>query len=118
MVKLNVKKGDESLFLVETTLEQSVDECLKVVCNIYNGRLKVERLCSEIEFLSKNGITLPVNMQGLTDEQIEDLKLVDEWSERCIPSGGYVEHKDDLGRRNGRGWNEFNKNANTKYSLI
>lgn len=103
MVKLNVKKGDDSLFLLETNLDQLVDDCLRVVVNIYNGRLKVDRLCSEIEFLSKSGVTLPVNMQGLTDEQIDELKLVDEWSEKCVPSGGYVERKDELGRRNGRG---------------
>ena len=103
MVKLHVKKGDESLFLFETTVDQSVDECLKAVCNIYNGRLKIDRLCSEMEFLAKSGISLPYNMQGLTDEQIFDLKLVDEWSNKCIPSGGYVERKDELGRRNGRG---------------
>lgn len=102
MVKLHVKKGDESQFLFETTVESDVSECVKQVCNIYNGRLKVERICSEVEFLAKSGITLPANMQGLTDEQITELKLVDEWSNKCIPSGGYVEKKDDLGRRNGR----------------
>lgn len=42
-------------------------------------------------------------MQGLTDEQIEELKLKDEYSDKCIPSGGYIEKKDELGRRNGRG---------------
>jgi hypothetical protein len=60
-------------------------------------------LSSEIEFLSKSGITLPYNMQGLNDDQIVELKLVDDFSEKCIPSGGYIESKDDLGRRNGRG---------------
>jgi hypothetical protein len=40
-------------------------------------------------------------MQGLTDEQIEELKLKDEWAERCQPSGGHVFNKDDIGRRNG-----------------
>jgi hypothetical protein len=103
MVKLHVKRGDESQFLFETTVEQTVTDCLKQICNIFNGRLKVGRLCTEIEFLSKAGITLPYNMQGLTDEQISELKLTDEWSEKCIPSGGYIEKKDELGRRNGRG---------------
>lgn len=102
MVKLHVKKGDESQFLLETTVELPVNECVKIVCNIFNGRLKIQRLCTEVEFLSKSGISLPYNMQGLTDEQISELKLVDEWSERCIPSGGYVDRKDELGRRNGR----------------
>jgi hypothetical protein len=102
MVKLHIKKGEDSQFLFETALEQNVTDCLKQVCNIYNGRLKIDRLCTEIEFLSKSGITLPHNMQGLTDDQISDLKLVDEWSEKCIPSGGFLEKKDELGRRNGR----------------
>lgn len=42
-------------------------------------------------------------MQGLTDEQIEELKLKDEWAEKCVPSGGSVFKKDDVGRRNGHG---------------
>jgi hypothetical protein len=124
MVKLHVKKGEDSQFLFETTTDTSVEDALKSICNIYNGRLKISRLCSgkflrffpsffwnhtfeteflEIEFLAKSGITLPYNMQGLTDEQITELKLVDDFSDKCIPSGGYIEAKDDLGRRNGRG---------------
>ena len=42
-------------------------------------------------------------MQGLTDEQIEELKLKDEWAEHCQPSGGHTQNKDDIGRRNGIG---------------
>jgi len=57
----------------------------------------------EMEELADHGVTLPPNMQGLTDEQIEELKLTDEWGERCQPSGGHVEKKDEIGRRNGMG---------------
>jgi cilia- and flagella-associated protein 298 len=103
MVKLHVKKGEDSQFLYETSVESGVEETLKCVCNIYNGRLKIDRLCSEIDYLSKSGISLPPNMQGLTDEQIQELKLVDEWSNTCTPSGGYVEQRDEMGHRNGRG---------------
>lgn len=56
-----------------------------------------------METLAEHGIFLPPNMQGLTDEQIEELKLKDEWAERCTPSGGSVFKKDDIGRRNGHG---------------
>lgn len=42
------------------------------------------------------------NMVGLTDEQISELQLTDEWSDKCIPTGGYVENKDPTGRRSGR----------------
>lgn len=45
---------------------------------------------------------LPPDIMGLTDEQVEELKLVDSWADICIPSGGYSETKDPVGRRNGR----------------
>ncbi|EDS42123.1 conserved hypothetical protein [Culex quinquefasciatus] len=45
---------------------------------------------------------LPPDMLGLTDEQVEELKLVDEWGEKCVPSGGWVSNADPVGRRNGR----------------
>ena len=57
-----------------------------------------------MEDLAKHGVTLPPNMQGLTEEQISDLRLKDEWEDKCIPSGGYIETNDPIGRRNGRGW--------------
>ena len=57
----------------------------------------------EMSMLAKHGVTLPVNMQGLTDEQIKDLKLVDEYADKCIPMDGYIEEEDVTGKRNGRG---------------
>ena len=44
-------------------------------------------------------------MQGLTDEQIVDLKLKDEWENKCVPSGGVILNKDPIGSigRNGHG---------------
>ena len=46
MVKLSIKKGDEPQFLYETTVDTVVDEVLADVAAIYNGRLKVQRICS------------------------------------------------------------------------
>ncbi|KAL4233668.1 hypothetical protein ACF0H5_008350 [Mactra antiquata] len=102
MVKLVIKKGDEAQFLYETTVDTSVDDALSEVCAIYNGRLKVQRLCAEIEDLAQHGITLPPNMQGLTDEQVTELKLRDEWAEKCVPQGGVRQNEDKVGRRNGQ----------------
>ncbi|XP_043927359.1 cilia- and flagella-associated protein 298 [Protopterus annectens] len=64
-----------------------------------------------MEELAEHGITLPPNMQGLTDEQIEELKLRDEWSDKCVPSGGMEFKKDELGRRNGHAPNEKMKHV-------
>jgi cilia- and flagella-associated protein 298 len=55
-----------------------------------------------MEELANYGCMLPPEMMGLTDEQIVELKLVDNWAESCIPSGGFNESKDPVGRRNGR----------------
>ena len=60
-------------------------------------------MSTEVEELSEHGTTLPPNMQGLADEQVSDLGLVDEWAEKCVPSGGSVFKKDTIGRRNGKG---------------
>lgn len=46
MVKLVLKKGDEAQFLYETTVDTLVDDVLADVSAIYNGRLKVQRLCA------------------------------------------------------------------------
>lgn len=101
-MKLHIKKGDESQFLYETTVELPIDELVKDVCAIHNGRLKVQRICAEMEELAEHGITLPPNMQGLTEEQVEELKLKDEWADKCVPQGGVRENKDPIGRRNGQ----------------
>jgi hypothetical protein len=45
MVKLLVKRGDESKFLYETTVDKAIDEIVKEVTVIYNGRLKIRRIC-------------------------------------------------------------------------
>uniref|UniRef100_UPI003AAABAB5 cilia- and flagella-associated protein 298 isoform X2 n=1 Tax=Centroberyx gerrardi TaxID=166262 RepID=UPI003AAABAB5 len=106
MVQLHLKRGDESQFLFSTTVDVPLDSLIQQITHIYNGRLKVDRICSEIPELADHGITLPPNMQGLTDDQIEDLKLKDEWEEKCVPSGGAVFRKDEIGRRNGHAPND------------
>lgn len=41
-----------------------------------------------MEELAEHGVFLPPNMQGLTDEQIEELKLKDEWGGSVCPVEG------------------------------
>ncbi|KAI8128824.1 hypothetical protein FF38_12051 [Lucilia cuprina] len=102
MVILHVKRGDENLFLYETTVNENTSNIIKDITAIYNGRLKIERICMEMEELASHGTLLPPEILGLTDEQVEELKLKDVWGEKCIPSGGFVYNKDPIGRRNGR----------------
>ncbi|CAJ1063883.1 cilia- and flagella-associated protein 298 [Xyrichtys novacula] len=106
MVQLHVKRGDESQFLFNTTVDEPLETVIQQITAIHNGRLKVGRICSEIPELADHGISLPPNMQGLTDDQIVELKLKDEWEDRCIPSGGPVFKRDEIGRRNGQAPND------------
>lgn len=106
MVQLHVKQGDESQFLFNTTVDAPLESVIQQITAIYNGRLKVERICAEITELADHGIALPPNMQGLTEDQIAELKLIDECGEKCVPSGGAVLRKDKIGRRNGQAPND------------
>lgn len=46
MVILHVKKGDESQFLFETTVKTPINETISKLVKIYNGRLKIQRICT------------------------------------------------------------------------
>jgi hypothetical protein len=45
MVRLQVKRGNDNQFLYETSLDKTVDEVVEDVTFIYNGRLKISRIC-------------------------------------------------------------------------
>lgn len=49
MVKLHIKQSDQSQFLYDTTVELPINDLLQDVVAIYNGRLKVQRLCAGID---------------------------------------------------------------------
>lgn len=102
MVRLHIKRGDESQFLYDTQLTTVVAELVHDIAVIFNGRLKVDRISAEIEELIKHGPMYPPEILGLTEEQVDELKLVDIWEEKVIPSGGWDYNKDPVGRRNGR----------------
>lgn len=67
-----------------------------------------------MEELIKHGTMLPPDMMGLTDEQVVELKLKDEWGEKCVPSGGWTFNADPIGRRNGHQPNEHMQQVITK----
>lgn len=112
MVLLHIKRGEASQFLFETTLNGNVGKLLQDILAIFNGRLKVQRICAgkiymntllfinldviliaEMEELANHGCMLPPDIIGLTDEQVEELKLIDPWADKCVPSGGWIEAK-------------------------
>jgi len=45
MVKLHIKRGDESLFLFETSVQTQLQELVPQLVKLHNGILKVQRLC-------------------------------------------------------------------------
>ena len=75
MVIITVKSGAEAQFLFETPAQTSIEDCRDKIRDIYNARLKVERVATEIDQLGQYGTILPDNMQGLNDEQIAEMKV-------------------------------------------
>lgn len=59
MVIIHVKHKDQSQFLLEAALSVPVEDLVKQMVAIYNGRLKIDRLCMEIEELAQHGTLLP-----------------------------------------------------------
>ena len=45
MVKLTIKHGEEVQFLYETTCDTQNSDLIVQLVRLYNGRLKVDRLC-------------------------------------------------------------------------
>ncbi len=102
MVLLHIKRSDQSQFLYNTKLDTKIENLTRELVTIFNGRLKIERIAAEVDELIKFGPMYPPEILGLTEEQVEELKLVDPWEEKVSPSGGWVFNKDPIGRRNGR----------------
>lgn len=103
MVFLKIKSGQEHIFNYETPISTSIDTATEETTKIHNHRLKLMRICDEMTQLAKHGVQIKPEMMGLTDDQIVELKLVDEFSSSCVPSTGFGEEcKDDVGRRCGR----------------
>ncbi|XP_059613575.1 cilia- and flagella-associated protein 298 isoform X2 [Phlebotomus argentipes] len=101
MVRLHVKRGEENLFIYETLVTEKVEDVLRGVLPIFNGRLKVGRICMEMEELVKHGVMNCPEVVQLTDEQVSELNIVDPWIEKCIPSGGFQSNPDPIRRRCG-----------------
>ena len=76
MVLITVKSGNDAQFLFECPAATAVEDCRDKIRDIYNARLKVERIATEIDQLAQYGTILPDNMQGLNDDQIAELKEI------------------------------------------
>lgn len=102
MVRLQLKRGTQNQFIYVAPHTIPIHQLIADVTTIYNGRLKVARLAAELEELARHGPQLPPDILGLTDEQVAELRLVDEWAEKCTPMDGFQLCPDPVGRRNGR----------------
>lgn len=102
MVHLHIKRDNESQFFYNVSVNTPVDVCRRAVISIYNGRLKISRICSEMEHLKNYGIMCPSSATPMLNDENEDVITEDEYADNYVPVGGWACNKDPTGRRNGR----------------
>ena len=82
MVVLNIKRGENPQFFYETTMASKVENVLMEICTLINGKLKILRITDSMVSLACHGIAKDPKVRGLLEEQVKELKLVDEEAER------------------------------------
>ncbi|KAJ3121776.1 hypothetical protein HK098_003410 [Nowakowskiella sp. JEL0407] len=73
MVFLHVKRGDDSLFLHETTASLSVKTLYEDIILLNNGRLRLKRLIEACKDLIEFGPLKPDSEQGYSEEQLDEM---------------------------------------------
>jgi hypothetical protein len=103
MVVFNVKRGDKSVFLFETTVTKSCDEITRTVTEVHNQRHRVLRLCQYCEELANHGPAKPPGKEGIDRYTNEDGSLKDGVDEDQVDlSVKYAHYNEDpQGQRTG-----------------
>ena len=70
MVIVHVKRDHQSLFLIETKLEQSVSDLIDEICKFENGRQKILRINRHLEQLKEYGVEMKAERKGMNKEQV------------------------------------------------
>ena len=102
MVVLNVKQ-EESLFLLQTTLDSLVANTLSEVLDIYNGQVIVKQICSEVKLLADYGVYRTSDTSKALNEinTIAISQLNKNQDSEYIPTGGHEINIDPSNRRVG-----------------
>ena len=114
MVRLVVKKSQESLFLIDTTTDCPVKRIAHDIALINNLQLKCIRLADAADSLALHGIAKPLDLHGYTEEQLDAMATTPdiapaESSGKVknvveLPDGRLaLDSPDPLGKRSGQG---------------
>ncbi|ORY53131.1 hypothetical protein BCR33DRAFT_756955 [Rhizoclosmatium globosum] len=105
---LNVKRNTDTLFFLEIPVATPVDEVITKITDIYNMKLRLNRLIDAANDLSMYGLLKPENEQGYSVEELEELNggvnaSKDSKVGQVFTKNGisYIYNPDPTGRRNG-----------------
>lgn len=102
MVILVVKRNELS-FRIETRLEESVDDVIKLISDISNFLIRLQRILDLFPDLVKYGPLRPEEYRGLTSEEVIDGKVIEREILQCAPHNpNYVYSPDPSGYRCGK----------------
>jgi len=65
MVLIHIKRSADNTFLFEGTTAATVDDVTRELAVLHNDRLRVERVCVEMEELAKHGPAKPPGKEGI-----------------------------------------------------
>ncbi|KAJ1515119.1 hypothetical protein HMI54_012888 [Coelomomyces lativittatus] len=108
MVFFHLKKNEESVLLAEYPLETSTTEVIRSLIDLYNTKLRIERLCMAVEDLCNYGVYKPIQNHGYSEEELKEFseeagKCSEMNEKKKIFHEGreYLKNSDPTGRRVG-----------------
>ncbi|KAI8803774.1 hypothetical protein BJ742DRAFT_827437 [Cladochytrium replicatum] len=108
MVLLNVKRGNDTLFLFQTETGISLKDLNLILVKIHNRKLQLKRLIDACEELIEYGPMKPLSEHGYSEDQLEELAKEKENETKPVPKERKVVNgrevlinKDPTGRRCG-----------------
>ncbi|KAL0229962.1 hypothetical protein PCE1_003526 [Barthelona sp. PCE] len=97
MVLIEVKRENNPLFIVETTLDTSLSEVSTHCGHLYNIKIRFELMAYVLKQLAEHGVMRPVSEQGIDEVRLDSVQIA------ALKNDTRFDYNPDpLGQRDGR----------------
>lgn len=99
MVYFHLKKNEQSILLAEFNVQESTDVVIKTLINLYNGFLRLERLCDAVLDLKNHGVFKHPKDHGYSEQELKQQEIIREIV--IVDGQEYIRNPDPTGQRCG-----------------